>query len=81
MAGVAASDMHKIKRLFTIKTKFEAFLAIYAVAMGASARGVHYLHDYPGAPGVILFVTCCSATFIVGGVLLDAVALKQKYGE
>lgn len=81
MAGVAVSDMSKIKRLFTIKTKFEAFLAIYAIAMGATARGMHYLEDYPGFPGKMLFVTCCLAVMIVGGLIIDGVTLKQKYGE
>ena len=35
--------MGRIKRLFTIKTKFEAFLIIYALALGASERGLVYM--------------------------------------
>jgi len=69
----------KIARLFTIRTKFEAFLAIYAIALGAATRGVHYLETYPGVPGILLFVACCSAVMIVGGLMLDGVRLKQKY--
>lgn len=71
--------MGKLKRLFTIRTKFEAFLAIYAIALGASARGVHYLSDYPGLGGQILFFTCCAAVMVVGGLLIDGVVLKQTY--
>jgi hypothetical protein len=33
----------KIKRLFTIKTKLEAYLIIYALALGAIERGIVYL--------------------------------------
>lgn len=71
--------MDRIKRLFTIKTKFEAFLAIYAVAMGSTARGVHYLTDYPGVAGKLLFLCCCLAAFVVGGLIIDAVDIKQAY--
>ena len=71
--------MDQIKRLFTIKTKFEAFLAIYAMAMGASARGLHYLDDYPGIGGELLFFACCAAVMVVGGLMIDGVALKQTY--
>ena len=71
--------MDRIKRLFTIKTKFEAFLAIYAVALGATARGVHYLDNYPGVAGELLFLACCSAVMVVGGLMIDGVTLKQAY--
>ncbi len=71
--------MKKLKRLFTIKTKFEAFLAIYAMAMGASARGLHYLEQYPGFGGKLLFVTCCAAVMVVGGLMIDGVTLKQTF--
>ena len=39
--------VHLLIRLFTIKTKFEAFLVIYGLGLGATERGVHYLRDYP----------------------------------
>ncbi len=71
--------METIRRLFTIKTKFEAFLAIYAVALGATARGAHYLNVYPGLGGQLLFVACCSAVMVVGGLMIDGVELKQAY--
>ena len=35
--------LRKIGRLFTIKTRFEAWLVIYAIALGAVERGQHYL--------------------------------------
>lgn len=71
--------MGKLKRLFTIRTKFEAFLAIYAVAMGAAARGAHYLDQYPGLGGQLLFLACCGAVMVVGGLMIDGVELKQAY--
>ncbi len=52
MAGaLVVNAMKKLRRLFTIRTKFEAFLAIYAIALGACDRGVVYMHDYPGTAG------------------------------
>ncbi|MCW2361968.1 MULTISPECIES: hypothetical protein [Sphingobium] len=71
--------MRKIARLFTIRTKFEAYLAIFGVAMGATARGAHYLEVYPGFPGYLLYASCCSAVMIVGGLMIDGVTLKQTY--
>src|SRR5881275_1847425 len=41
----------KIGRLFQIKTRFEAWLVIYAIALGAVERGRHYLETYPGLGG------------------------------
>ena len=35
--------LKKIGRLFTIKTRLEAWLVIYAIALGAVERGRHYL--------------------------------------
>lgn len=71
--------MKKLKRLFTIKTKFEAFLAIYAMALGATTRGVHYLEQYPGVGGQMLFLACCSAVMVCGGLMIDGVTLKQTF--
>jgi len=73
--------MKRIKRLFTIKTKFEAFLAIYALALGAAERGVHYMQQYPGVGGMLLALCCGGAVMIVGGLLIDAVELKRTYGD
>jgi hypothetical protein len=63
----------KIARLFTIKTRFEALLVIYAIALGAVERGVTYLETYPGALGWLLFAACTGVVFIAGAKLLDAV--------
>ena len=45
----------RFARLFVIKTKFEAFLVIYGLGLGAVERGVHYLEQYPGYGGWLLF--------------------------
>jgi hypothetical protein len=63
----------KIARLFTIKTRFEAFLVIYAIALGAVERGQSYLKTYPGFGGWLLFLACTGVVFIAGAKLLDAV--------
>ena len=67
----------KIKRLFTITTRFEAFLVIYALALGACERGIHYLDQYPGTGGVLLFLACTGSVFIAGGMILDNLALRR----
>jgi hypothetical protein len=71
--------MQKLRRLFTIKTKFEAFLAIYAIALGACERGLVYMDQYPGVGGKLLALACTLAVFIAGGLMIDAVVLKQTY--
>ena len=65
--------LRKIGRLFTIKTRFEAFLVIYAIAVGAVERGQHYLATYPGAAGWTLALACTGVVFLAGGKLLDSV--------
>src|SRR3982751_324496 len=65
--------LNKIGRLFTIKTRVEAWLVIYAIALGAVGRGRHYLDAYPGWGGWLLAVACTGVVFIAGGKLLDSV--------
>ncbi len=65
--------LRKVARLFTIKTRFEAWLVIYAIALGAVERGRHYLEIYPGFMGWTLAVACTGVVFLAGGKLLDAV--------
>ena len=62
----------RIKRLFTIKTRFEAFMVIYALGVGAVDRGIHYLEQYPGLGGWLLFAVCPVAVFMAGGRILDS---------
>lgn len=63
----------KFARLFVIKSKFEAFAVIYALGMGAVERGVHYLQQYPGYGGWLLFSVCPIAVFMAGARILDSV--------
>lgn len=62
----------RVKRLFTIKTRFEAFMVIYALGVGAVDRGIHYLEQYPGMGGWMLFAACPIAVFMAGGRILDS---------
>ena len=71
--------MERIKRLFTIKTKFEAFLVIYALALGAVERGIAYMQQYPGTGGHMLALACTGSVFLAGGKILDAVDLQRRY--
>lgn len=73
--------LKKLSQLFVIKTRFEAFAIIYAIAVGAVARGTHYLEAYPGLPGYLLFAACTGAVFMAGGKILEAVGPKIKKGE
>ena len=73
------TDMyHRIARLFTIKTKFEAFLIIYGLSVGAVERGVHYLTLYPGIGGKLMFALCPIAVFMAGGRVLDSVEYARS---
>lgn len=70
----------KFKRLFVIKTKFEAFLIIYALAVGCVQRGIIYLHQYPGFGGKLLFLACTGAVFMAGAKIIDAIDYRNSYG-
>jgi hypothetical protein len=65
--------LRKIGRLFTIKTRFEAWLVTYAIALGAVERGRLYLQTYPGFGGWLLALACTGVVFIAGAKLLDSV--------
>ncbi len=61
----------RIAKLFTIKSKFEAFLVIYGLGTGAVERGMHYLERFPGVGGWMLFLLCPVAVFMAGARILD----------
>ena len=63
----------RIARLFVIKTRFEAWLVIFAIAMGAVERGRRYLEIYPGNAGIMLALAATGVVFIAGAKLLDSV--------
>jgi hypothetical protein len=69
--------LRKITRLFVIKTRVEAFLIVYALALGAVQRGSVYLHQYPGFGGKLLFLACTGAVFMAGAKILDC--LKHEH--
>ena len=70
--------LRKVSRLFTIKTRFEAFVIIYALALGATNRGAHYLTDYPGWGGYLLFLACSGAVFLAGAKILDCLRYERE---
>lgn len=76
--------LRKVARLFMIKTRFEAFLIIYALATGAVERGQVYLAQFPGFGGKLLFVACTGSVFMAGAKVLDCLkhekAAKAREG-
>lgn len=60
-----------LKRLFMIKTRWEAMAVIYALALGAVDRGFHYLDRYPGFGGWLLFLACTGTIFLAGAKLME----------
>ena len=70
--------LKKLARLFTIRTRFEAYAVIYAIAVGAVSRGAHYMDIYPGFIGYIFFAACTAVVFVAGAKILDATAPKRK---
>ena len=71
----------KVKRLFVIKTRVEAFLVIYALGLGATERGIVYIHQYPGWGGKLLFFACSGAVFLAGAKILDALRYERERRE
>jgi hypothetical protein len=65
------SMLRRIARLFVIKTRLEAMLVIYALALGAVDRGFHYQQAIPGLGGWLLFAACTGAVFMAGAKLME----------
>jgi len=65
--------LNKIARLFVIKTRPEAFMVIYAMALGAVERGRVYLDVFPGFGGKLLFLACTGSVFMAGAKILDCI--------
>lgn len=68
----------KVSRLFVIKTRLEAFLIIYALALGACERGMVYLSRFPGWGGKLLFLACTGAVFMAGAKILDCLRYEKE---
>jgi hypothetical protein len=73
--------LRKVSRLFTIKTRFEACLIIYALALGAVERGSHYMVQFPGWGGKLLFLACTGAVFMAGAKILDCIKYERARAE
>ena len=73
--------LRKIGRLFVIKSRLEAFVIIYALALGATARGSAYLDQYPGFGGQLLFLATTGAVFLGGAAILDSLKAKKELEE
>ena len=70
--------MRKFARLFIIKNRLEACAVIYALALGAIERGLHYLEVYPGYAGWMLMTVCPIAVIMAGSRLLESVRPDNK---
>lgn len=69
--------LRRFGRLFVIKSKFEAFLVIFGLANGAAERGVHYLGQYPGWGGWLLFWACPVAVFMAGSKIIESFDIPE----
>lgn len=70
--------LRKIGRLFVIKNRLEAYAIIFALALGATARGSAYLEQFPGFPGHLLFLATTGAVFLGGAKILDCIRLEKE---
>jgi hypothetical protein len=70
--------LHTLRRLFTLKTKFEVYVVIYALALGACERGLVYIAQYPGIGGKLLALACTGSVFLAGGLMIDSVDLRER---
>ncbi|QDM39753.1 hypothetical protein [Altererythrobacter sp. TH136] len=73
--------LQKIKRLFVIKTRFEACLIIYALALGAIERGSAYLTQFPGWGGKMLFLAATGSVFLAGAKIFDCLRFEKEKRE
>jgi hypothetical protein len=81
--------LRKIGRLFVIKTRLEASVIIYALAIGAIERGSRYLTHLPAIKGVIwppysaqiLFTACLGAVVLAGARIFDAIRAERRIEE
>ena len=73
--------LRKFRSLFVIKTRLEAFLIIYALALGAVERGSAYLTQFPGTGGKLLFLACTGAVFLAGAKILDCLRYEREQRE
>lgn len=73
--------LRKISRLFVIKSPIEAYMIIYALALGAIERGEIYLTMYPGFGGKLLFLACTGAVFMAGAKILDCLKHEKRIAE
>lgn len=73
--------LRKIGRLFVIKNRFEAFAIIYALALGATNRGLVYLETFPPYWGEALFLAACCAVLMGGAAILDGLKTKNELEE
>ena len=73
--------LRKVSRLFVIKTRLEAFVIIYALALGATERGSLYLTESPGWGGKLLFLACSVAVFMAGAKILDCLRHEKAAKE
>ena len=53
----------------------------YALATGAVARGQHYLVQYPGWGGKLLFLAATGAVFMAGAKMIEAIELNRIYSS
>ena len=73
--------LRKIGRLFTIQTRFEAYMIIFALALGATDRGSAYLTRFPGWGGKLLFLACTGAVFLAGAKIFDCLRMERERRE
>lgn len=73
--------LKKIGRLFVIKTRFEACLIIWALALGACERGIHYVEQFPGLGGKLLFVAATGSVFLAGAKIFDCLRYEKERRE
>ncbi len=73
--------MSRIKRLFQIRTRLDACLIIYALALGVVERGLHYLQQFPGYGGWLLFAACTGSVFLAGAKIFDCLRYEAAERE
>ncbi len=75
--GLTYEAASQIRPAVHHQTRFEAWVVIYAIALGAVERASAYLALYPGWLGWMFAAACTGVVFVAGSKLLDSVTVAK----
>jgi hypothetical protein len=74
----AALMLRVLGRLFVIRSRFEASVITFALALGAAERGRVYRLEYPGWGGQLLFLACLGSVALAAAKIFDCLRHERR---